>query len=140
MVLLHESQALDARPSVAFFPLFPHSGPFCLTLKISQAGDSGQHHCCLAVSLTSSGLKQLGLFCFDFQSSGRVFIFLSKWETLLCMRAPSKSVFLKQTSQKIQLNLEPIQIPEGVCQGPLKSVCEIRRQNCACFLQWRSIQ
>ena len=63
------------------FPLFPCSGPH----QISQAGHTGQHHCCLAVSLTFSGLKQLGLFCFDFQSGGGVFIFLSKWETLLCM-------------------------------------------------------
>jgi hypothetical protein len=58
----------------------------------------------LAVSLTFSGLKQLGLFCFDFQSSGEVFIFLSKWETLLGMQAPSKSVFLKQKKQNNKKN------------------------------------
>jgi hypothetical protein len=54
--------------------------------------------------LTFSGLKQLGLFCFDFQSSGEVFIFLSKWETLLGMQAPSKSVFLKQKKQNNKKN------------------------------------
>lgn len=103
--------------SFLFFssPHTPHPvlGPSHLALHISQAGHTGQHHCCLAVSLTFSGLKQLGLFCFDFQSSGGVFIFLSKWETLLGMPAPSKSVFLKRnkTKQKIQLNLGPIQSP-----------------------------
>lgn len=106
---------LPPHPLFFSFPSSPYSalGPSHLSLQISQAGHTGQHHCCLAVSLTFSGLKQLGLFCFDFQPSGGVFIFLSEWETLLRMPAPSKSVFLKRnkTKQKIQLNLEPIQIP-----------------------------
>ena len=99
-------------------PCPPAPGPFCLTLQISQPVHTGQRPHCLAVSLTFSGLKQLGLFCFDFQSGGGVFIFLSKWETLPCMWAPSKSVFLKQ---KIQLNLEPIQIPLGASARVLLS-------------------
>lgn len=96
-MLLPESHAPGAGPSVA--PPQALGSP-CLALHISQATHTGPHHCCLAVSLTFWGLKLLSLFCFDFQSRGGVFIFLSKWETLLCRQAPSKSVLLKQNKRK----------------------------------------
>lgn len=107
-MLLCESQALDAGLSMAFTPTPALALPashyrFLRPVTLFSTTVVWQLH-------RLSQVLRCWAYCFDFQSVGGVFVFLSKWETLLCMQAASKSVLLKQ---KTQLNLEPIQIPLG---------------------------